>query len=125
MCKIVRLADLAMGILTKILQKLQKARNMKKNIYEHTDKNCQYPTDAGWKRARVQRYTKRDYLRDVFRIWLNICKVPFDDADVYSSGGHWYGQTRDRCDNWYDTVITGEYIITCNKNGFDCKKKTK
>ena len=53
MCKIVRLADLAMGILTKILQKLQKTRNMKKNIYEHTDKNCQYPTDAGWERAIV------------------------------------------------------------------------
>ena len=48
MYKIVRLADLAMGILTKILQKLQKTRNMKKNIYEQTDKNCQYPTDAGW-----------------------------------------------------------------------------
>ena len=47
MCKIVRLEDLAMGVLTKILQKSQKTRNMKKNIYEQTDKNCQYPTDAG------------------------------------------------------------------------------
>ena len=49
MCKIVRLADLAKGFSTKILQKLQKTRNMKKNIYEQTDKNCQYPTDAGLK----------------------------------------------------------------------------
>ena len=48
-----RLADLAKGFLTKILQKLQKARNMKKNIYEQTDKNCQYPTDAGLRRAIV------------------------------------------------------------------------
>ena len=53
MYKIVRLADLAIGFLTKILQKLQKTRNMEKNIYEQTDKNCQYPTDAGWKRAIV------------------------------------------------------------------------
>ena len=124
MCKFVRLADLAMGILTKILQKLQKTRNMKKNIYEQTDKNCQYPTDAGRKRAIVERYTKRDYLRDVFRIWLNICQIPFDDADVYSSGGHWYGQTRDVGANGYDTTITGEYIITYDKNGFSCEKKT-
>ena len=125
MYKIVRLADLAMGILTKILQKLQKTRNMKKNIYEQTDKNCQFPSDAGLKRARVERYTKRDYLRDVFRIWLHICQIPFDDADVYSSGGHWYGQTRDRCDNGYDTIITGEYSITYDKDGFSCKKKTE
>lgn len=112
-----------MGILTKILQKLQKTRNMKKNIYEQTDKNCQYPTDVGLKRASVERYTKRDYLRDVFRIWLKICQIPFDDADVYSSGGHWYGQTREVLDNGYDTVITGEYIITYDKNGFACEKK--
>ena len=124
MCKIVRLADLAIGILTKILQKLQKTRNMKKNIYEQTDKNCQYPTDAGLKRAIVGRYTKRDYLRDVFRIWLTICQIHFDDAEVYSIGGHWYGQTRDRCDNGYDTIITGEYIITYDNHGFSCKKKT-
>ena len=124
MCKIVRLADLAMGILTKILQKLQKTMIMDKNNYEQTDKNCQYPTDAGLKRARVERYTKRDYLRDVFRIWLTICQIHFDYADVYSSGGHWYGQTRDILSNGYDTVITGEYLITYDKNGFSCKKKT-
>ena len=68
--------------------------------------------------------TKRDYLRDVFRIWLTICQIPFDELDVYSSGGHWYGQTRKVLDNGYDTIITGEYIITFDKNGFDCKKKT-
>lgn len=123
MYKIVRLADLAVGILTKILQKLQKTRNMKKNIYEQTDKNCQFPQTRDGKRARVQRYTKRDYLRDVFRIWLTICQIPFDDVDVYSSGGHWYGQTRDVGANGYDTTITGEYSITYNKNGFDCEKK--
>ena len=53
MCKIVRFADLAVDVLTKILQKLQKTINMKKNIYEQTDKNCQYPTYAGLKRAMV------------------------------------------------------------------------
>ena len=68
--------------------------------------------------------TKRDYLRGVFRIWLTICQIPFDDVDVYSSGGHWYGQTRDILSNGYDTIITGEYIITYDKNCFDCKKKT-
>lgn len=68
--------------------------------------------------------TKRDYLRDVFRIWLTICQIPFDEVDVYSSGGHWYGQTREVGANGYDTTITGEYIITFDKHGFDCKKRT-
>lgn len=68
--------------------------------------------------------TKRDYLRDVFRIWLTICQIPFDDVDVYSSGWHWYGQTREVDANGYDTIITGEYFITYDKHGFDCKKKT-
>ena len=59
-----------------------------------------------------------------FVFWFTICQIPFDKVDVYSSGGHWYGKTRKVLANWYDTIITGEYIITFDKNGFDCKEKT-
>jgi hypothetical protein len=56
----VRLADLAKGVLTKILQKWQKTTIMKKNNFvknEHTDKNCQYPTGEGKQGANVIQYT--------------------------------------------------------------------
>jgi hypothetical protein len=48
--KIVRLADLAKGVLTKILQKWHFTKIMKKNNFvnnNQTDKNCQYPTGEG------------------------------------------------------------------------------
>ena len=57
--------------------------------------------------------TKRDYIRDAWQVYCKIYNIPHDEADVYTLGGHWYGQTRRIISpNGYDTEITSEWLIT-------------
>lgn len=62
--------------------------------------------------------TKRDFLRRIFHIWCRIYKIRFDEVDVYSNGGHWYGQTY-VMEGWndYDTRLTGRWLLRYKENG--------
>lgn len=57
--------------------------------------------------------TKADYIRDLFAVYCNIYKIRFDQVDVYSRGGHWYGQLRKVISpNGYDTELLSEWLLT-------------
>lgn len=58
--------------------------------------------------------TKREYIRDAFAVYCKVYGIPHDETDVYTSGGHWYGQCRKvvGTGNSYTTQITSEWLIS-------------
>jgi hypothetical protein len=60
--------------------------------------------------------SKREIISHCFRIWCFLHSVPCDQTDIYSRGGHWYGQTRKVEANGYDTTLLEEYLIICKED---------
>lgn len=58
--------------------------------------------------------TKRDYIRDLWRIYCQVYKIDNEDPDVYFCNGHWYGQCRKIIarGNCYTTQLTEKWAIT-------------
>ena len=70
--------------------------------------------------------TKRDYIRSVFAIWLKMSGVAYDDVDVFTRGGHWYGQLRTfHSYNHFDTKHMSEWSLTFTNQGIFTAKKIK
>ena len=70
--------------------------------------------------------TKADYIRDLFAVYCNIYKIRFDKVDVYSRGGHWYGQLREIVSpNGFDTRLLSEWALTNHDQGKEAEFSAK
>lgn len=55
--------------------------------------------------------TKREYIKDAWKVYCKIYNIPHDETSVYTCRGHWYGQCRRREKNGYDTTLLSEWLI--------------
>lgn len=58
--------------------------------------------------------TKAEYIRDAWQVYCKVYHIPHDETDVYTRGGHWYGQCRKVVAryNMYTTILMTEWLIT-------------
>ena len=56
--------------------------------------------------------TKRDYIRDAWAVYCKVYNIPHDQTEVYTAGGHWYGQCRRVERNGFDTTLLSEWLLT-------------